>query len=216
MRKYFLAGLILLLPIAITVLIFVFLIDLFTAPFNGLIDACFELFSSKYTEVTEHRDLVVFISRIIVLIILFFVTILLGYFGRKLLFRTVFNLMHWVFSKMPFVRSVYKVTKEITHQIFELENTAKLFKKTVLTRFPHKNSMALGFQAGFLPKEASEKLKVPVEDLETIFVPTSPHPICGFVMITHKDDSVEIPLSVEEVFKILVSCGLYTPDSENK
>jgi len=216
MRKYFLTGLIMLLPITITILIFIFLIDLLTAPFNGMIDSIIDLFSSKYVEVTEHKDLVEFISRIVVLILLFFVTIILGYFGRKLLFRTLFNMMHWTFSKLPFVRTVYKVTKEITHQVFELENSTKLFKKTVLTRFPHKNALALGFQAGFLPKEAGEKLNVPVEELETIFVPTSPHPICGFVMITKKDDSVEIPLSVEEVFKVLVSCGIYSPGSEQE
>ncbi len=215
MRRYFISGLILLLPITITILVFIFLIDILTAPFNGIIDTIFDSFSSQYTEVTEHKDLVEFISRIVILGLLFLLTLVLGYFGQKFLFRSLFKMMHWTFSKLPFVRSIYKVTKEVTHQVFELENSANLFRKTVITRFPHSNAVALGFQAGYVPKEAEEKLNIPQSELETIFVPTAPHPICGFVLIQHKDQSKEIALSVEEVFKVLVSCGLYAPESDS-
>lgn len=89
----------------------------------------------------------------------------------------------------------------------------KIFKKSVLIKFPHSKATAMGL----LAEEAPEcvKLALSDEELKTIFVPTSPHPISGFLLICQNRDIKEIDISTEDVFKFLISCGIYQPKAED-
>lgn len=214
MRKYFFAGLIILLPITITLMILTFVVDFFTSPFNGLIEWVYETISQTNIEINNHKTIFVFTSRILIIFSLFIITLFLGFIGRKFLFRSFFQFTSHILSRMPLIRPIYRVTKEITKQIFG-ENKLK-FDRAAVTVFPHEGARAVCFKTAPAPEESLKQAGMDPSKLETIFIPTSPHPISGFVLITPKEDSKDVDLTVEEVLKFLISCGVYTPDKQRK
>lgn len=214
MKRYFFAGLLTILPVAITIVILVFLVDLLTAPFTGFIDWILFRFPSEYLDVERHRSILMFISRLLILFGLFLFTVLLGYIGKRIVFRWFLNLTNWVLLKLPVVRSIYRISREVSTNFFKENQDA--FQKTRLVKFPHDKAWVLAFEGGPAPQESYEKLQKENGSLHSIFVPTSPHPISGYVCIMPTEDTRELTMTPEEVIKVLVSCGLYTADEKDK
>ncbi len=205
MKKTFLAGLATLCPILITLFIVFFVIDFITAPFMGFIK---ELITNyDVTLAVEHQYVLLFISRIIILLILVVLIFLLGFLGRKLLFSWLVHFTDRIMKRIPIVKSIYRISHDITKNVFSDKNE-KLFKGTVAVPFPHENALALGLLAGEPPKEAQEKKKTP---LASVFVPTSPHPISGFLMMYSTDEIRALDIETEDLMKFLLSCGVYHP-----
>lgn len=211
MKKYFLTGLATLLPLAITLLIAYFIIDFLTRPFVGLIEDIFKYYGAYLGNLTAHRELLLWISRFIALILLVISIFLLGVLVRKLFLHYLVDLTHKIFLRIPVLRSVYKATKQIADLI--LTQGQKFFKKTVLIRFPSSKSCALAFEMAKPPKTIAENLSS--DDLKTLFVPTAPHPISGFLLIAEERDIKEVNIPPEDVFKFLISCGIYHPDEKS-
>jgi uncharacterized membrane protein len=110
-----------------------------------------------------------------------------------------------LFLKIPFVKSVYRISKEVTGAVFSQE--AKTFKKTILVPFPHSELLI-----PFLTGDAPTACKTALKELEmSVFVPTSPHPLSGFMLLSSKKNLIEVDVSVEEAFKFLLSCGAAHP-----
>lgn len=208
MKKLFVTGLIILLPIAITILVVTFLIDTLTAPFDGLIQVMLSWLGEKSIELQKHTKILHFIIRILTLIFLFFVIILLGLLARRYLFKLMIRYTHFIFEKLPGVRYIYRLTKEVTQQF--LDEKQKPFKNPVLLPFPSEKSRALGFKTAPVPRGMKTKLKG-FDNAWSVFVPTSPHPISGFVLITKEEDTSSIPINAEDLLKFLVSCGIFDP-----
>jgi uncharacterized membrane protein len=207
MKKYFFTGLISLLPIALTFLIISWLFDFFTTPFVGVIEKLVVSYETQHgMAVVDHDVLVLFISRVIVLIFLFFLILFLGFCARKFFFNQLLRLTHAIFSRIPVVKSIYNVTRDITRAVFSGDQ--KTFKQTVLIPFPTPKMHALGLVIGEIP----EKLKKVIsEDHLSVFVPTAPHPMSGYILMTPKKLTIDVDISTEETFKFLVSCGVYHP-----
>lgn len=210
MKKTFLTGLAILLPIAVTFFVVLFVVDFVTAPFVGIVE---DLISQHgVIELgTEHHYLLLIISRITVLILLFFFILILGFFGRKIFFSWFINITHRIFYKIPIIKTIYKITREISGSIFS-EEKKTLFKGTVQVPFPHQNSQALGLLSGNAPDAVEDKKK----HLQAVFVPTSPHPISGFLMMYDEKEVKHTDIPTEDLFKFLLSCGMYHPDEEKK
>lgn len=206
MKKYILTGVIILLPIAITVWIAKIVFEYLTEPFIGLIRYVLEQFGFA---ATMHPG-IVFFGRIITLFLILFAICLLGYVAQKLFFNWIINLTNKLFLRIPVIKSIYKITQEIIKSL--INPGAKLFKKTVALEFPSKDSKALGFVTGDVPQNISNVgKKVSEEKLKSVFLPTAPHPISGFLLISSENRLKEVDISIEDVFKILVSCGAYHP-----
>ncbi len=217
MKKHFFTGLAIFAPIALTVMIAIYLFDLLTAPFAGIIESLLKSFEGTTPQgLFRHEGLILFLSRLTALVVLFFLILLLGYLGRKFFFNTFLRLTNALFLKIPFVKRVYKISKDVTKAFFT--QTEKTFKSTVLVPFPHKDTHAIGFVTGNIP----EPLKRLLEGADTaVFVPTAPHPLSGFILMTRKSDILEVDITTEEAFKFLVSCGVSqpgqaTPDPDGK
>ncbi|MES2344726.1 MAG: DUF502 domain-containing protein [Chlamydiota bacterium] len=207
MKKYFLTGLIILAPFALTLVIVIYLFDLFTTPFLGLVEGLVTTFAETSPhKFLQHKNLILFFSRVIALITLVIVILLLGFLGRKFFFDTLIHWINRIFLKIPFVKNVYRVSKDVTKAFFA--QTGKTFKKTVLLPFPHKNTYSLGFVTGNIP----EPIKRILKDVDlAVFVPTAPHPFSGFIVLTSKEEAREVDITTEEAFKFLVSCGVVMP-----
>lgn len=207
MKKYFFAGFITLLPLILTCVIVIWLIELVTTPFIGIAQDILLRYQPPPFSLADHETLIKILSRLFALIFWLFVTFILGFFSRKFFIRSFLYLTDRIFSRLPFVKKIYKISHDLTKVVFS-ENE-KTFKQTVLVPFPHKDAFALGFVTSeMLPKIFTKH----APNLEiAVFVPTAPHPMSGFILLTPKSLSYPVEVSVEDAFKFLISCGAIHP-----
>lgn len=125
------------------------------------------------------------------------------------------SLIHWadrVLFRIPFIRTIYRVSRDVFSALFSTEGK-KAFKRPVMIPFPSRPNHCIGFVAGEVAEECQQKVKTP---LVSVFAPTAPHPISGFLFLVPETDVREVDLTNEEVVKFLVSCGMILPESEMK
>lgn len=202
MRKHFLTGLVFLLPIAISILIFVWVLDFLTGPFMPLAELCL-------SHLFQNPTLTLLASRVLVALFLIFLTITVGFLARKYIAAKALALVHRLFARIPYLRTIYSFSKEITSTM--LSSDAPTFSKSVLIPFPQENSLALGLAVEKVP-EALQKSGVDVE--LSVFVPTAPHPISGFLLLSSQKQTVKVDMTTEEVLKFLISCGTVPPEAK--
>lgn len=206
MKKYLLAGLITLLPLALTIMIVVFLFDFFATPFLPLV----KLAVSK-VPFSLPPGVTLFISRLIALVLLCLLTLLLGFIARQFFLNGILRAANKILYRIPFIRTVYKVSRDVFSAIF-LPNEKGGFKEPIVTPFPSAPYFAIGFRTGQAPQECEEKLGVP---LVSVFAPTAPHPISGFLFLVPKKNIQSVDMTKEDAFKFLVSCGVILPKSHD-
>lgn len=211
MRKQLLTGLIILLPVALTFMVILFLFDLFTEPFFNIVGPLVEHLRKAFHIRLPH-ELVVFLSRLFSLIFLCIFILVLGFFTQLFLVKTLIRWGNQLLFRIPFINTVYQVSRDVFSALFSTDGE-KAFKRPVMIPFPCKPNYALGFEAGAVAQECQEKTNTP---LMTVFTPSAPHPISGFLFLIPKKDVHPVDLTNEEVVKFLVSCGMVLPESDNK
>jgi uncharacterized membrane protein len=205
-KKYFLAGLAALLPLVLTIVVTIFLFDFFTTPFINIVGPRIEE-AQYYLDFHLSNDMTIFISRIAVLVFLFFLILFLGFIARMLITQPIIHWIQKVLYKIPFVKTIYKITKEVFTALFS-DDGKKAFKHSVMIPFPNENTFAVGFESGEILKECEEKTG---RALINVFMPTAPHPISGFLLMIPKDVAKPVELTKEELLKLIVSCGMIVP-----
>lgn len=205
MRKYFLTGLVILLPVALTITILNFLVNFFTAPFVDVVSAFL-----KTLQIAQHRffsseQTIRIMSKLLILVSLFFVIVGLGTITRWYLIRSLLNLWEKIMHKIPVVGTIYKSTKEIIKTFFTSQTTA--FHQVVMVPFPSKGIYALGFIAGNASTLGSSSISV--------LVPTTPNPTSGFLLMYQKEDLIYLDMKPEEALKYILSCGLLPPTEKS-
>lgn len=192
MKKHFITGLIILLPLAVTIIVALFLFNLLTDPLAGALSnvlAYFDLLPVSH-----------FVSQIIVLIFLVLFTILLGMIARHFFVNYMINLWDLTMHKIPLVRSVYKASQDVIKTLFTTSNNS--FKQVVLIPFPYPGSYSIGFIT-------QEDANIDQQDSKiAVFMPTAPNPTSGFLMLFDKKEVIYIDMKVEDAFKYVVSCGV--------
>jgi len=210
MKKYFSTGLVILLPFGLTVWIVRYLFDLFTNPLFNILEKITLRFEGVQGQL-QHETLVTFLSRIAALILTFFFIVALGYLARKFFFKAILKFTNETIFKIPVIGSIYRLTKDLTKAMLSTEQ--KTFKETILVPFPSSETYSVGFVTSDIP-EVLKKV-IPGADV-TVFVPTAPHPISGYVLFCAKSATCSVDISVEETFKFLLSCGVIQPGQSAK
>lgn len=189
------AGLLVWLPVAATVLIFKLLLDLM----DGLL----------FLLPTPYRPENLFGFRIPGLgaILAFIVLVLTGMLVANLIGRRLVTLYEALLSRIPLVRSVYGGVKTFAQVV--LSDTASSFRKVLLVEYPRKGVYSLAFQTS---DDASEVQAVTGEVIVTVYVPTTPNPTSGFILFVPRSQIIELDMSVEEAFKMIVSLGVVVPE----
>jgi uncharacterized membrane protein len=209
MKKSFTTGLIILLPFGLTVWIVHYLFDLFTNPLFNILEKTILWFEkAQGLSLLHHETLVTFLSRITALVLTFFFIVALGYLARKFFFKGLLKFTNEVIVRIPVVGSIYRLTKDLTKAM--LSTDQKTFKETVLIPFPSPETYSVGFITSDVP-EVLKKI-IPNTDI-TVFVPTAPHPISGYVLFCAKSATHSVDISVEDTFKFLLSCGVIQPSA---
>lgn len=206
MKKYLLTGLALLLPLALTLIVIIFLVDLFSSPFVHLVE------EHIFPHANLPARLVLVISRILALILLCIFILLLGIVARWFIIKNILAGTNKIISRIPFIKTIYKVSHDIVAALFATDGK-KAFQYPVSIPFPHPPMRALGFQAGEVTEEIKQAVDIP---LVSVFTPTAPHPISGFLFFIPETDVCKLDMTNEEALKFLVSCGLIHPASNHK
>ena len=204
MKKYFITGLVILLPLALTVAIVSFIFNLLTDPFVGLVKAIFDYngwFTTGFLFLTTSQTQQLF-SQLIIIILLFFVTAGLGFIARLFFFNYILGFWELDLKKIPFIISIYTTCQDVIQTIFTTDSNA--FKQVVLVPFPSMNAQAIGLvTSDNLPKLGSYN-----EPFVAVFIPTTPNPTSGFLVMFKKTDVVYLDMKVEDAFKYVISCGM--------
>ena len=206
MKKYLLTGLAILLPVALTLMVIIFLFDFFTEPFFHGIEQLLRVISAK-TAITFSPGIAIFISRVLALILLCLFILLLGFVARWFLVKNILSATNRILSRIPLIKTIYKVSRDIIAALFSMDGK-KAFKHPVLIPFPQRLTFCLGFEAGEVSKEIKQKAPEP---LTSVFAPTAPHPISGFLLFIPTKEVHPLEMTNEEAVKYLVSCGLIQP-----
>jgi uncharacterized membrane protein len=181
-----------------------YLLNIFTTPLYKIVEKGVLWYEQQQGLSLLHHEIVVtFFSRLIAFIVTLFLVFSLGFVGRRFFFNSLISLANKLMLRIPVVRTIYRLTKDITKAMFSTDQ--KTFKETVMLPFPSRDMQGLGFVTGEIP----DVLKKALSDLDVvIFVPTAPHPISGYMVFTSRKLVHKLDISTEETFKFLISCGV--------
>lgn len=143
--------------------------------------------------------------------LLFALLFLLGILARNILGRTLVRLGERIMGAIPLVNKVYQSVKQLMETV--LVGGGRDFKRVVLVEYPRRGIYALAYVTGKTHVEFSKKTGNKVINL---FLPTTPNPTSGFYLIVPEEDVIELDISVEDSFKILISGGLINPEDANR
>ena len=194
MRKYFITGLLVWIPLIITVWVLKLL--------NGWMDASLLLIPNSYLPETLLGFYVPGVG-VVLTIALLFVT---GLLTANLLGHRLVLLWESLLARIPVVKTIYGSVKQVSDTLFSGQGHA--FRKALLVRYPHQSCWAVAFQTGHPGGEIAKLLP---EDHVSVFIPTTPNPTSGFFMIMPKKDVIELDMSVEAALKYIVSMGVVGP-----
>jgi uncharacterized membrane protein len=194
LRRYFLTGLVVITPTAITVFVVWWS---FTK-----IDNLIEPLQRRYPIIDIPG-----IGFAIVLVII----VITGILANNLIGRRLISLGESVMNRLPFVRRIYSAVKEVAAVLITEKSAA--FQRVVLIRYPHRDSYALAF----VTKDGMDYLNSIVGDeLINVFIPTTPNPTSGFLLMLPKRDVIELDIPVEEAMKMVISGGAFAPKLSHK
>tara|TARA_B100000787_G_C16186399_1_gene294911 strand:+ start:1014 stop:1628 length:615 start_codon:yes stop_codon:yes gene_type:complete len=192
LRNYFFTGVIVLVPIGFTLYLSKFLIN----------------FSTKLVPsgLNPNTYLPITIPGIEILLTIAFITIVgglsLSFMGKKFL-----QLVDDLFKRIPILRTIYSAIGQMTDSFRNQEGSKK---SVVLLEYPRKGSWAVGFAT----KENTGEIKLKTnKDLVNVFVPTTPNPTSGFLLMIPKEDLIYLDMNFEDASKFIVSAGTSTPNS---
>jgi uncharacterized membrane protein len=195
LRNYFLAGILATAPICLTI----YIAWIFT---TWVDDAVFALVPPKYNPDTYLPIRVPGIGLIIALIGITFI----GAVTTGLLGRLMRQMAEAVLNRLPIVRSVYSVIKQVTETV--LANRSEAFRECALIEYPRRGSWSVGFITGSTYAKFNAMTG---EEMVNVFVPTTPNPTSGFLMFIPRHEVHILDMSVEDGLKLVISLGLVLP-----
>ena len=198
-RTYFLAGLLVLIPLVLTVFIIWKLFIAIDGLLSGFINNMLERIGIPVTSIGLG-----FIS--VVLLIFLTGMIAKNYFGRK-----VIRIGEDIVTKIPLMNRIYLAIKQISNAFFSEKR--EVLKKAVLIEYPRKGIYSIGFFTQDTKGEVQDRLQ---QDVVSIFLPTTPNPTSGFLLFVPKTEVAELDMTIEEALKLVISGGAIVPTSTYK
>ena len=190
LRNYFITGVVVLVPIGITLYLTKFFISV----------------SSKLipSEINPNNYLPFFIPGLEIVLAIIFIT-LIGYLSLSFIGKKILQLFNDLLKKIPILRTIYSALGQMAETLSPKRRNKK---SVVLIEYPRKGSWAVGFATKDNKGEISKKTN---QNLVNVFVPTTPNPTSGFLLMFPKDDLIYLDMSFEEASKFIVSAGTSNP-----
>jgi len=194
-RKCFLTGLLVLVPIAITAWVLNIII--------GTLDQSLLFVPERWQPRTVFGFDIPGLGAILTILIVFVV----GLLANNLIGNYVVRLWEKLLHRIPVVSSLYGSVKQVSDTLFSSSGNA--FRKAVLIPYPHANSYTIGFLTGTPGGDVKNHL---VGDYVSVYVPTTPNPTSGFFLMMARENVVELDMSVDAALKYIVSMGVVAPE----
>jgi len=195
MRKYFITGLLILVPLAITAWVL------------NLVISTMDQSLLFVPERWQPRTFIGFdipgLGTLLTIVIVF----LTGLLTNNLVGNYVVRLWEKLLTRIPVVSSLYSSVKQVSDTLFSSSGNA--FRKAVLIPYPHQNSWTIAFLTGTPGGDVKNHL---VGEFVSVYVPTTPNPTSGFFLMMAKKDVVELDMSVDAALKYIVSMGVVAPE----
>lgn len=199
LRKYLLAGLLVWLPLGVTVLVVKALID--------LMDRVLVFIPEQFSPEALFGFRIPGLGVVLSLIVLFSTGVVVAnLFGRRLV-----AIWESLLARIPLVNIIYSAVKQVAETLFA--NKGKSFRKVLLIEFPRKGIWAIAFYTGTVVGEVQDKTE---QEVVNVFLPTTPNPTSGFLLMVAREDIIELDMPVEEGIKLIMSLGVIVPEAKKR
>jgi uncharacterized membrane protein len=206
MRNSFITGLFFVAPLAVTVLVLQIIFDWVTTTIRPLVRQVLPFLA---TTLDYSGDLVLVAQVVSALLIALAVT-LVGYLASKSLGQRLFGGFERGVRLVPLVRTIYFGVRQVSESLTE---STESYDRVVLVEYPRERHWMLGFVTNESPSRVN---RTTGETLYTVFVPHSPNPTVGKLMMVPDDELWELDMTVRQGFRIIVTTGLSADDMEDK
>ncbi|OZI41813.1 DUF502 domain-containing protein [Bordetella genomosp. 4] len=193
-KKYFITGLLIWVPLAITV----WVLGLLVATLEGFVPSFLSSESLFGIDIPGFRFALVIV-----------VVLLTGIFAANLLGRTLLEQWEALLGRIPLVRSIYNSVKQVSDTV--LAPNGQAFRQAVLVQYPRAGSWTIAFLTGVPGGEVANHL--PGEHV-SVYVPTTPNPTSGFFLMMPRDHVIDLQMSVDAALKYIVSMGVVAPPAQ--
>lgn len=194
MRKYFITGLLVLVPLAITLWVLNLII--------GTMDQSLLFLPAEWRPKALIGFNIPGLGTILTLLIIFFT----GLATHNFIGRQVVALWEAVLTRIPVVNSIYSSVKQVSDTLFSSSGNA--FRKALLVEYPRQGSWTIAFLTGVPGGDVKNHLQ---GDYVSVYIPTTPNPTSGFFLMVPRADTVELNMSVDEALKYIISMGVVAP-----
>jgi uncharacterized membrane protein len=194
LKKYFIAGLLVWLPLIITI----WIIELVVGTLDRTIDLLPpQLQPQGLFGVSIHGAGAVF-ALVIILVT--------GVLAANFLGARIVKVWEALLHRIPVVRSIYSAVKQVSDTVFS--DTGQAFRKALLVQYPRMGVWTIAFQTGRPSAELESHLH---DNMISVYVPTTPNPTSGFFLVMDRHEVIELDMSVDEALKYVVSMGVVAP-----
>ncbi|GIZ50888.1 DUF502 domain-containing protein [Noviherbaspirillum aridicola] len=194
MRKYFITGLLILVPLVITVWVLKLILT--------TMDQSLLLLPEDWQPNKLFGFQITGMGAVLTVLVVF----LTGVLARNFIGTRIVHLWERLLGRIPIVNSIYSSVKQVSDTLFSSSGNA--FRKAVLIRYPHQNAWTIAFLTGVPGGDVKNHL---AGDYISVYVPTTPNPTSGFFLMLPRADTIELDMSVDEALKYIVSMGVVAP-----
>ena len=202
MKKYLIAGLLVWLPLAITVWVLSWLLSALDGVFLALLSGTQAVMPESTHHAIEQLRHVPGLGVLVLGVGL----VLTGVFVTNIFGQWWVRQWDRVLQKIPIVKSIYSSVKQVSDTLFSSSGNA--FREAVLVQYPRQGSWTIAFVTGAPGGEVAGKLP---PDMLSVYVPTTPNPTSGFFLIMPRAEVIELRMSVDEALKYVISMGVVVP-----
>ncbi|QBJ78579.1 MULTISPECIES: DUF502 domain-containing protein [Aquitalea] len=194
-RGYLVAGLLIWLPLGITLWVLSLII--------GSLDQTLNLLPHEW----QPEQLFGFSIPGLGVVFAFLMLLGTGMLAANVLGQRLVDFWHGLMSRTPFVKSIYSSVKQVSDTL--LSDSGQAFKKALLVRWPHQDSWTVAFQTGSPAPQVVAQMGE--EEHVSVYVPTTPNPTSGYFIMVPKRDTRELAMSVDDALKYVISMGVVVP-----
>lgn len=194
MKKYFITGLLIWVPLAITVWVLHLIVS--------TMDQSLLLLPASLRPENLLGFHVPGIGAILTLVVVF----LTGLVTANIIGQRLVRFWEGVLGRIPVVKSVYYSVKQVSDTLFS--SSGEAFRKALLVEYPRKGAWTIAFQTGTPGQDVANHLR---GEYLSIYVPTTPNPTSGFFLMVPRSDVIELEMSVDEALKYIISMGVVVP-----
>lgn len=197
MNRYFITGLLVLVPLVITVWVLASLI--------GLLDQSLLLLPTSWRPLAQTGYDIPGIGALLTLLIVFVTGLIAtNFFGKRLI-----HFWERLLARVPVVKSIYYSVKQVSDTLFS--DSGQAFRKALLVQYPREGSWTVAFLTGQPGGDVANHLQ---GDFVSVYVPTTPNPTSGFFLMIPRQDVIELDMSVDDALKYIISMGVVVPKNK--